>query len=262
MPRFVLRGSILRNALAVTGLLAFALVQTPIALAQRGGGHVGGGGAHFGGGGHFSGGARMGSPRGFAPAPSRSMISRPRFFPGPFGPRGVPFRHGRCNTFRHRGFFGPRFFRNWGWGFNPYWWPGCGPYSGWGWGLDCYGWGPYGYGGYGFENYVTLPPYEYPPSFYGPADRDLVQLFLKDGTSYYVTDYWFVNNQVHFITLEEDGTKSVEQVIDLDELDLQKSIDVNTRRGFRFVLRDEPLEKYLHDHPDANPPLVTPPQKR
>jgi hypothetical protein len=76
-----------------------------------------------------------------------------------------------------------------------------------------------------------------------------------------VTDYWFVNNQVHFVTLEEGGAKSVERVIGLDELDVQKTVDVNTQRGFRVVMRDEPLEQYLRDHPDANAPLLQPQQK-
>jgi hypothetical protein len=41
-------------------------------------------------------------------------------------------------------------------------------------------------------------------------------------------------------------------------LDLQKTVDSNTRRGFRFVLRDEPFEQYLRDHPDGAPPAVPP----
>ena len=87
----------------------------------------------------------------------------------------------------------------------------------------------------------------------------MVELYLKDGTIYEVTDYWLVNDQLHFRTAEEGGTKLVEHVIDFDQLDLQKTIDVNTDRGFRFVLRNEPLEDYLRDHPDIGP-NGTPPQ--
>jgi hypothetical protein len=61
--------------------------------------------------------------------------------------------------------------------------------------------------------------------------------------------------------LEEGATKPAEQVIPVDELDLQKTIDVNTRRGFRIVLRDEPCQQYLKDHPDLTPPDLAPPQK-
>jgi hypothetical protein len=42
---------------------------------------------------------------------------------------------------------------------------------------------------------------------------------------------------------------------------VQKTIDVNTRRGFRVVMRDSPLEQYLRDHPDPMPPLLQPTQK-
>jgi len=49
-------------------------------------------------------------------------------------------------------------------------------------------------------------------------------------------------------------------VIGSEELDLQRTIDVNTRRGFRVVVRNEPIEEYLRDHPDLTPQLVQPPQ--
>ena len=142
-----------------------------------------------------------------------------------------------------------------GLGFNSLWWPICGPV--WDWEFGCNGSPLYGYG---FENYVTVQPYENPAYLYGREERERVWLFLKDGTVYSVTDYWFVNGQIHFIMVEEGGTKS-EQVIGFDELDSQRTIDVNTQRGFRFVLRNEPWEQYLRDHPDFTPPVVSPPQK-
>jgi hypothetical protein len=81
-----------------------------------------------------------------------------------------------------------------------------------------------------------------------------------------VDDYWFVNGQIHFTVFDEPGANLLEQVMDFDELDVQKTIDVNTRRGFRLVMRDAPWEKYLHDHPDLipqplapGPPLAPPP---
>jgi hypothetical protein len=61
--------------------------------------------------------------------------------------------------------------------------------------------------------------------------------------------------------LEEGATKPAEHVIPLDELDLQKTIDVNTRRGFRVVLRDKLWQQYLKNHPDLTPPDLAPPQK-
>jgi hypothetical protein len=100
--------------------------------------------------------------------------------------------------------------------------------------------------------------YETPVYDYG-EERTLPRLYLKDGTIVSVTDYWLVDDQLHF-TIQEDDEKPVEQAIPFDELDLQKTVDANTRRGFRFVLRDEPFEQYLRDHPDGAPPAVPPSQ--
>ena len=247
MARFVLRGSILKKILIVVScMLGSACVQTPVALAQHRGGHIGGGGAHV-----------------FAPPISHTTISRPRVLAGrPLARVGTPdfrFRRRPINTFRRRTFFGAPFFRfGAGWGFNSFWWPTCGPF--WDWGFDCYAFPFYGYG---FENYVTVPPptYEYAPYPFGAEERELVWLYLKDDTVYSVSDYWFVNGRVHFNLVEEGGAKSVEQVIDFDELDLQRTIDVNTPRGFRLVMRDEPWEQYLRDHPDLIPPDLQPPKE-
>ena len=85
-----------------------------------------------------------------------------------------------------------------------------------------------------------------------------MQLYLKDGTVYNVTDYWLVNGQLRFKTVEQSGTKVVEHEIDFALLDLQKTIDENTQRGFRFVLRNEPLEQYLRDHPSSGSPDEAP----
>jgi hypothetical protein len=89
--------------------------------------------------------------------------------------------------------------------------------------------------------------------------HELPQLYLKDGTVYNVIDYWLVDGEIHFTMLDESGTKSVEHVIDLDELDLQQTIDAATQRGFRFMLRNEPMEQYLQHHSDLMP--VAPPTK-
>ena len=246
MARFALRRSIPRNILPVAVcVLACAFFQAAVASAQHGVAHPATGG-------------RMAPPRVFVPPPPAHPISRPPAFTGPRPATAEPhtfhFHQGPVNTFRQHVFFGPQFFRfGPGWWFNYGWWPNYCPYY-WSWGLG-YGLPFYG-DGHGFENYVTLPAYEYPVYVYVPEGRDLVWLYLKDGNVYRVTDYWFVNSQVHFITFEEGGAKSTEKVMAVDELDLEKTIDVNTRRGFRVVMRDEPLEQYLRDHPDANPPLL------
>lgn len=149
----------------------------------------------------------------------------------------------------HRGFVGPRS-RRFHHGFYSYWWPyysyGC-PYS-WDWGFNCYTWPYYGYG-YGYDfgidpTYYSADPQSAAPTYARPAyrykgqQRDLVELYLKNGTAFDVTDYWLEDGKIHFRTPEG----SVEQVIGVDQLDLQTTVDVNARRGWQFVLRNEPVE--------------------
>jgi len=56
--------------------------------------------------------------------------------------------------------------------------------------------------------------------------------------------------------------KPAEHVFPYDELDVRKTIDMNTQRGFRMVFRDEPWQQYLKDHPDSTPPDVPPAQEK
>lgn len=105
-------------------------------------------------------------------------------------------------------------------------------------------------------NYVLAPASQPPVYVYGEERSDTPQLFLKDGSTVYVTDYWLVDDQLHFTMIEQDGARPAEEVIPFDELNLQKTVDANTQRGFRFVLRNEPLEQYMRDHRDAPPALA------
>jgi hypothetical protein len=265
MTRLALRSAIFRNILIVVCCaLTVLFVQTPVGLAQHGGGHVGGG--HVGGG---VGGVHA------APPPAVHGASAPRHFtPAPpighFGP--VP---GTGALLRYRGpirplpppvypfygypfFFGGPFFYGFGpgWGFNScWWWANCD--LNWLWGYGFNSWSPYGYGYGGYDgtpgNYIaaapSTPSYAYPLT-YGGGREDLPQLYLKDGTVYTVTDYWVVDEQLHF-TMREEG-KMVEHTIPFEELDLQRTIDTAKQRGFLFVLRDEPLQQYMKDHPELD----------
>jgi hypothetical protein len=144
--------------------------------------------------------------------------------------------------------FGPSEFRSWDappygfrlrWGFNRIWWQNC---LYWAWGYNCY----------------PLPVYVY-GEIYSVRGRELPQLYLTDGTIYNVTDYWLANHQLHFTTIDESGTKWVEHTIDFDQLDWQKTIDVSAQRSFHFVLRGEPMQQYLQDHPEIGEPDASPP---
>jgi hypothetical protein len=138
------------------------------------------------------------------------------------------------------------------WGFNSCWLPSCDLF--WPWMLDYTT-----VSSPGPTNYVYQVSES--PVYYGEEGPDMPQLFLKDGTILNVTDYWLVDDQLHFTMIEEEGGKPVEHVIPFDALDLQKTVDVNTGRGFRFMLRNEPFEQYVRDHPEGPPPVITPPHQ-
>ena len=139
------------------------------------------------------------------------------------------------------------------WGWNSCWWANC----------DFFWPGMLGtttvYSS-GPTNYIS-EVYETPVYVYGEEGPELPQLFLKDGTVLNVSDYWVVEDQLHFTMTEANQAKPEEHVIPFDALDLQTTVDVNTRRGFRVMLRNEPFEQYLRDHPEGPPPTVTPPRE-
>jgi hypothetical protein len=162
------------------------------------------------------------------------------------------------------GFGAPGFGLGWGLG-GP-----CGAFWGWDYGCNALPFYGYGYGNYGYssgdnlegqveeqsgpliyENPLALAPE--PGYLYGDGGRELVQLYLKDGTVYSAADYWIVNDELHFTTVDASGRQPIEHTINSDQLALQKTIDVNTQRGFRFVLRNQSFEQYLQEHPDATP---------
>lgn len=259
MARFFFRPAFAAKLVISLGcFLAFLGLQTPVATSQ----HTG----HPGGGGRVNGGGRIATPHVAAPPVSHAPILRPPIpqprvvLRPPIIDVGVPNFGFRRHPFPIRPpIFLPVPFFAFHTNLNSPWWLNCGPLCGWQSGCD----GLFLYP-YGFENSVTPPlRYENLVYVYRPylgGDHELVELFLKDGTTIAVADYWFVNDEIHFTLPDEDSAKS-EQVMALDELDLQKTINVNTRRGFRFVLRDEPMEQWLRDHPNAEPPLVQRPQK-
>lgn len=131
-------------------------------------------------------------------------------------------------------------------GFNSCWWTDCGFF----WTTDYAN-----VSSPGPTNYVE-PVYETP--VYGEEMPEVPQLFLKDGTVLNVTDYWLVDGQLHFKIIEEDGEKPAEHMIPFEALDLQKTVDANTRRGFHFMLRNEPVEQYMRDHPEAPSSIASP----
>jgi len=257
MARPVLGGLLGKRILKVVLLLlAYACVQVPAAMAQHAGGHFGGGGVRI-----FT------PPIGHVPmyrgpiayhaiAPLHLSYASPvgefgsggllarwrpvRPYPIAFPIYGYPWLFGSAFWW-----FGP------GWQYTSCWWATCGLL----WNFQ------FGYNG--------LPFYEYAPEFfaypeyqYEEGRRDEPVLFLKDGTAYSVSDYWVVEDELHFTTMEQAGMKPVQHVVATDQVDWQQTIDVNTAKGFRVVLRNEPLNQYVRDHPNEIPPAATAPKNQ
>jgi hypothetical protein len=165
--------------------------------------------------------------------------------------------------------WGPGWGFGWGWGgfWGPSW--GWGPYYG----LGYYPWGWPGYYdypgysvGYGDSgnysssdngpvdnnsgNYNAGPvqpdnsggiaepqgsPDDNPVTGNVSSSRPTVLLYLKDGTTYAASDYWLQDGVLHY-TVNYGG----EDTLNMDELDLQRTVNENARRGINFSLHPSP----------------------
>jgi hypothetical protein len=165
----------------------------------------------------------------------------------------------------------------WGWGWYdwpPYWYdyPGYGGY---------YDYGPpyapppdqdQGYGDYGdYDSYG--PPYAAPPDSGayagppasaqnpqdqyaygpGPATGDVAEsmptvlLYMTDGTVYPATQYWVSGSTVHYVV-----AYGGENTVPIADIDMQRTIDENAKRGVRFDLRPR-------SYSDTAPPTTSVP---
>lgn len=186
-----------------------------------------------------------------------------------FGPCAVRFSN--CGFFppffNNPFFFGNPFFGV-GFGFNSCFAGGFGCF-----GFDNFGFGPFGmldegYGlGYGYGNgwfYPPAPEASEPPVnpteenqppdysanyYFVPApgeavaesaqpQQPVVKLVLKDGTIFGVYSYWMQNNQLFYIT-----TYNIKTSIPIDDLDVQKTVDLNAKLGMKFDLTSKPPDQ-------------------
>jgi hypothetical protein len=69
----------------------------------------------------------------------------------------------------------------------------------------------------------------------GSVNDPEVVLFLKDGSVYALTDYWVAGGKLHYRT-----SYGGENSIDLDKIDMQRTVDVNSRRGIDITLKPAP----------------------
>jgi hypothetical protein len=171
-------------------------------------------------------------------------FNRFRFHP-PFG--SFPFRDfDDFFFFRQPFFFNEFFFRrpffgcfgcgfgfagfNFGFGAPLLWGPGWPAwYSGF---ADSYGL-PYGYS-LPYDHGLTYNSASTGTSTPTNAENSsaILLLYLKDGTMYWVRECWLANGELHCT-----ATDRSERIIGLDEIDFQRTVDENARRGVPFTLK-------------------------
>ena len=107
---------------------------------------------------------------------------------------------------------------------------------------------------YVVRDFSTPVPYDsivpFAPTYYFIGNESAIhpRLVFKDHMTYTVEDYWREGDQLHFITSEEGGTKSVPHTVPFADLDVQATTDALTAQGFKFRVRDEPIDQWLQHH--------------
>ena len=61
-----------------------------------------------------------------------------------------------------------------------------------------------------------------------------VLLYLMDGSSFAVSDYWLADGKLHYVT-----SYGGENAVDESRVDLQRTVDENAARGVGFTLRPQ-----------------------
>jgi hypothetical protein len=84
-----------------------------------------------------------------------------------------------------------------------------------------------------------------PPSAYVPGPENSpeenqtgevsVVLYMKSGAAYEARDYWIADGKLHY-----RPSYGGENTIEMDELDLQQTVDANAKRGVDFTLKPSP----------------------
>ena len=71
-----------------------------------------------------------------------------------------------------------------------------------------------------------------------PNAQPYVVIFLRDGTSYAVGDYWLAGGKLHYVT-----SYGGENSVDYNQLDLQRTVNENATHGITFTLRPAPASE-------------------
>jgi hypothetical protein len=75
-----------------------------------------------------------------------------------------------------------------------------------------------------------------------------VVIILRDGSSYAVSDYWLAGGKLHYMT-----SYGGENSVDVNQLDLQRTVNDNATRGIEFTLRPTPAANLPNDQPVPQP---------
>jgi hypothetical protein len=120
----------------------------------------------------------------------------------------------------------------------------CDPF--WGWSFACDG---FGYGGNLFYDSPDDLPDLGPDTVSVGADNSSASvgdngtvseegdavLYLTDGTALLMSNYWVQDGSIHYVT--SDGN---EYTVEMNEVDVQKTVDANAKRGMVFTLKPSP----------------------
>ena len=180
---------------------------------------------------------------------------------------------------------------DWGWGCPGYWglgwdYPGWGPYANGSGYDDAWEWdnnntGNYGdYTGDANANYSDDSVYSNAPDSYNESNNDNESnnyndeneqaaqgtsqpsssnavdpetiptvVYLKDGTTLQMTAYWSSGNTLHYL----NGQGGV-STLDVNQIDLQRTVDENAKHGVRFPIKPQPSP----NAPTPSAPAVQP----
>jgi hypothetical protein len=133
---------------------------------------------------------------------------------------------------------------------------------------------------YGNSNSTYNAPYDNPSSGYGGPDSlsaslniepvgspntnpitsnvadstPTILLYLKDGAMLTASDYWVADNKLHYL-VHYGGENTVE----MDQVDLQRTVDENGKRGVKFWLKPNPnhITASPAQAPSHEPPVET-----
>jgi hypothetical protein len=87
-----------------------------------------------------------------------------------------------------------------------------------------------------------------------------ILLYLKDGTMLAANDYWNADNKLHYLV-----NYGGESTVEMDQLDLQRTVDENGKRGVKFWLKPIPNRTTgspaLASALSPAPPVDTAPEK-